>query len=171
MICLTLFFFNVFLVDYPISVSPSKKRRKENKIKVRKKVKNPLVEPSTTEQFSQPVRQRLELKGPRVKHVCRSASVALGQPIATFPSSEGKEDLTESGKNIPRLHKEEDKFEEVKKIEELSKEKETLKASQDETVDTAISNIQQTSQRRVKLQMQQNLSTINLPVVSLPKKN
>lgn len=28
----------------------------------------------------------LILKGPRVKHVCRSASVVLGQPLATFPS-------------------------------------------------------------------------------------
>lgn len=31
--------------------------------------------------------QRLKLKGPRVKHVCRSASVVLGQPRATFPTS------------------------------------------------------------------------------------
>lgn len=25
-----------------------------------------------------------KLKGPRVKHVCRSASLVLGQPVATF---------------------------------------------------------------------------------------
>jgi hypothetical protein len=31
------------------------------------------------------LRQRTLLKGPRVKHVCRSASLALGQPIAVFP--------------------------------------------------------------------------------------
>jgi histone-lysine N-methyltransferase MLL1 len=30
-------------------------------------------------------RQRLDVKGPRVKHVCRSASIVLGQPQATFP--------------------------------------------------------------------------------------
>lgn len=29
-------------------------------------------------------RQRIDLKGPRVKHVCRSASIVLGQPVATF---------------------------------------------------------------------------------------
>lgn len=29
-------------------------------------------------------RQRIDLKGPRVKRVCRSASIVLGQPIATF---------------------------------------------------------------------------------------
>lgn len=33
------------------------------------------------------VRQKLTLKGPRVKHVCRSASIVLGQPLATFPST------------------------------------------------------------------------------------
>uniref|UniRef100_A0A182JPS8 Histone-lysine N-methyltransferase trithorax n=1 Tax=Anopheles christyi TaxID=43041 RepID=A0A182JPS8_9DIPT len=30
-------------------------------------------------------RQRIDLKGPRVKHVCRSASIVLGQQLATFP--------------------------------------------------------------------------------------
>lgn len=29
-------------------------------------------------------RQKLDLKGPRVKHVCRSASIVLGHPVATF---------------------------------------------------------------------------------------
>lgn len=38
-----------------------------------------------------PKRQKMELKGPRVKHVCRSASIVLGQPIATFPTQEEKE--------------------------------------------------------------------------------
>lgn len=38
-----------------------------------------------------PKRQKMELKGPRVKHVCRSASIVLGQPIATFPTHEEKE--------------------------------------------------------------------------------
>ncbi|XP_053697110.1 histone-lysine N-methyltransferase trithorax [Sabethes cyaneus] len=33
-------------------------------------------------------RQRIDLKGPRVKHVCRSASIVLGQPLATFPDDE-----------------------------------------------------------------------------------
>lgn len=30
-------------------------------------------------------RQKIDLKGPRVKHVCRSASIVLGQPLAVFP--------------------------------------------------------------------------------------
>lgn len=29
-------------------------------------------------------RNKLDIKGPRVKHVCRSASIALGQPLATI---------------------------------------------------------------------------------------
>lgn len=33
-------------------------------------------------------RQKIDLKGPRVKHVCRSASIVLGQPLATFPEGE-----------------------------------------------------------------------------------
>lgn len=32
-------------------------------------------------------RQKIDLKGPRVKHVCRSASIVLGQPVATFPKN------------------------------------------------------------------------------------
>lgn len=36
-------------------------------------------------------RQRIDLKGPRVKHVCRSASIVLGQPIATFPQENSSE--------------------------------------------------------------------------------
>lgn len=32
-------------------------------------------------------RQKLDIKGPRVKHVCRSASIVLGQPLATFSSA------------------------------------------------------------------------------------
>lgn len=35
-------------------------------------------------------RQKIDLKGPRVKHVCRSASIVLGQPIATFTDTDKK---------------------------------------------------------------------------------
>jgi hypothetical protein len=35
-------------------------------------------------------RQKLPVSGPRVKHVCRSASLVLGQPIATFNQSNNK---------------------------------------------------------------------------------
>lgn len=38
-------------------------------------------------------RQKLPVAGPRVKHVCRSASLVLGQPVATFdPSNTSKGD-------------------------------------------------------------------------------
>ncbi|XP_063697206.1 histone-lysine N-methyltransferase trithorax [Culicoides brevitarsis] len=42
----------------------------------------PKAPPATTDR--QDKRQKIMLKGPRVKHVCRSASIALGQPLATF---------------------------------------------------------------------------------------
>lgn len=61
------------------------RKRRLTRIKVRKKDK------SESKQVEDPKRQKVELKGPRVKHVCRSASIVLGQPIATFPTSEEKE--------------------------------------------------------------------------------
>lgn len=39
-------------------------------------------------------RQRIDLKGPRVKHVCRSASIVLGQPLATFGDELEEEEMT-----------------------------------------------------------------------------
>lgn len=49
-----------------------------------------------TQQVEDPKRQKVELKGPRVKHVCRSASIVLGQPIATFPTQEEKQEKVAS---------------------------------------------------------------------------
>lgn len=71
--------------------STSRKRRL-TRVKVRKKDKN------ESKQAEDPKRQKVELKGPRVKHVCRSASIVLGQPIATFPVQEEKD---KSDKTIP----------------------------------------------------------------------
>lgn len=53
-------------------------------------------------------RQKIDLKGPRVKHVCRSASIVLGQPLATFgsehsdkkSSSDSSEPVVEKSSNI-----------------------------------------------------------------------
>lgn len=58
---------------------------------MRKKDKIEKVEKTETKQVEDPKRQKVELKGPRVKHVCRSASIVLGQPIATFPTQEEKD--------------------------------------------------------------------------------
>lgn len=44
-------------------------------------------------------RQKIDLKGPRVKHVCRSASIVLGQPLATFSNEpDAKKQPVESPK-------------------------------------------------------------------------
>lgn len=86
-------------------------------------MKNPLLPPITTNQSPQSPRQRIDLKGPRVKHVCRSASVALGQPLATFPSADGKDTESEaSGKVVAKASKDEEKSE--KRSDEAPKEKE-----------------------------------------------
>ncbi|CAK1593827.1 unnamed protein product [Parnassius mnemosyne] len=61
------------------------RKRRLTRVKVRKKDKG------DTKQTEDPKRQKMELKGPRVKHVCRSASIVLGQPIATFPTQEEKD--------------------------------------------------------------------------------
>ncbi|XP_013139576.1 PREDICTED: histone-lysine N-methyltransferase trithorax-like isoform X1 [Papilio polytes] len=61
------------------------RKRRLTRVKVRKKDK------SDGKQTEDPKRQKMELKGPRVKHVCRSASIVLGQPIATFPTQEEKD--------------------------------------------------------------------------------
>ncbi|XP_026497451.2 histone-lysine N-methyltransferase trithorax [Vanessa tameamea] len=61
------------------------RKRRITRVKVRKKDKG------ESKQSEDPKRQKMELKGPRVKHVCRSASIVLGQPIATFPTHEGKD--------------------------------------------------------------------------------
>jgi histone-lysine N-methyltransferase MLL1 len=50
---------------------------------------------------SDALRQRVLLKGPRVKHVCRSAQIVLGQPIAVF--SNGDESQSEVAEKEPDL--------------------------------------------------------------------
>lgn len=48
------------------------------------------TKPTVTLPVSEIKRQKVDLKGPRVKHVCRSASIVLGQPLATFPTDNTK---------------------------------------------------------------------------------
>lgn len=145
-----IFLFNSILVDSAINISPNKKRRKNNRIKVRKKIKSLVHTSSIGNQYPQPVRQRLELKGPRVKHVCRSASVALGQPIATFPAADSKED-NEFNKNIPKI---------VKEINKIEK-KEVQKHNEDSS--SSFNMIQQSHPKRGR--PQQNLSTSHFSTV------
>lgn len=115
---------------------------------------------SPISQCPQPLRQRLELKGPRVKHVCRSASVALGQPIATFPSAEGKED-TESNKHIPKTLKENDRPEK----KDCTKEKESPKHNDENSMNQSAVNVTQQSHLK-RGKSQQNILTTNFHAVS-----
>lgn len=56
------------------------------RLRLRKKERNesPAAPAPVVSAAEPPKRQRIDLKGPRVKHVCRSASIVLGQPMATF---------------------------------------------------------------------------------------
>lgn len=124
---------------------------------MRRKIKSPVLASSTNNQCPQSLRQRIELKGPRVKHVCRSASVALGQPIATFPTADAKED-NEHGKNIPKATKEPERME---KKDEMMKEKEMHKHNEDNNLN--LNATQQSHSKRGKLQ--QSVSTSHFQVV------
>ncbi|XP_043282105.1 histone-lysine N-methyltransferase trithorax [Venturia canescens] len=156
--------------DYPTSISPTRKRKNDNRIKVRKKMKNPLLPPSAINQSPQSPRQRINLKGPRVKHVCRSASVALGQPLATFPSVDGKDADNEcSGKVVAKVAKDEGKFE--KKSDEAPKEKENnSQKSNQENVCAISTNISVQTSCGKRTKSHQSVLAPNHQVVrSLPK--
>lgn len=147
----------MFPDDHSISISPNKKRKKDNRIKVRKKIKNPsmasLASPNLSQQTT---RQRVELKGPRVKHVCRSASVALGQPLATFPPTEGKEDA-ETPKTVAKVNEKEE--EKTSKKEDATKDKDLQKPGHDSTSCNITINTHPPPKRG---KAQQNTSSSNL---------
>ncbi|KAJ9596871.1 hypothetical protein L9F63_012127, partial [Diploptera punctata] len=69
--------------DNPDSSMERLRKKKNSGVKVRKKNGQKFVGSVPGSDMTR--RQRLDLKGPRVKHVCRSASIVLGQPQATFP--------------------------------------------------------------------------------------
>lgn len=89
---------NSFAVDKPLQVeipkeSPADVKKSPKSPKISPKKPESPTSPSTVAQAIAPanvatsdaLRQRVLLKGPRVKHVCRSASLVLGQPAAVFP--------------------------------------------------------------------------------------
>ncbi|CAH1153697.1 unnamed protein product [Phaedon cochleariae] len=71
--------------------------------------KNPKLQsvPSASVPNSDIKRQKIDLKGPRVKHVCRSASIVLGQPIAIFGEVEKKCDTQDQLSNDIKTSSEE----------------------------------------------------------------
>lgn len=144
-----------------MSTSPNKKRRKHNRIKVRKKIKNPILPSPQINHRPQPLRQKLELKGPRVKHVCRSASVALGQPIATFPSLDSKEE-SENNSHSPKAVMKQTNV--VDKKNDNSKEKEICKDNDENNHNTNVNTVQQSYSKKGK--SQQNMSMSNFAMVS-----
>ncbi|XP_044257456.1 histone-lysine N-methyltransferase trithorax [Tribolium madens] len=63
-----------------------------NQRPVRFKNTKPVTQSTPTSDIK---RQKIDLKGPRVKHVCRSASIVLGQPLAMFPGDVEKKRIEE----------------------------------------------------------------------------
>lgn len=86
--------------------------QRHTRLKSVKAVEKPVAPPVTSEIK----RQKMDLKGPRVKHVCRSASIVLGQPLATFPSD------SEVKKESQEISKEEAKTQNIKDVEVKSSE-------------------------------------------------
>lgn len=76
----------IILRQRPVRIKPIKKEEKPV---------NPL---------SDIKRQKVDLKGPRVKHVCRSASIVLGQIPAVFPTDK-KEEKSDVHKPDPEIDK------------------------------------------------------------------
>ncbi|PSN30585.1 hypothetical protein C0J52_24901, partial [Blattella germanica] len=75
------------------------RKKKNSGIKVRKK--NGQKSDSSMSGSDGTRRQKLDLKGPRVKHVCRSASIVLGQPQATFPLDKKVEKVQTKSVQVP----------------------------------------------------------------------
>lgn len=71
------------------------------RLKSTKITEKPPVQPPVTAN-TEVKRQKIDLKGPRVKHVCRSASIVLGQPLATFPAETEKKDVSETKSLEPK---------------------------------------------------------------------
>ncbi|CRK97266.1 CLUMA_CG010662, isoform A [Clunio marinus] len=88
---------------------------------------------------SDALRQRVLIKGPRVKHVCRSASLVLGQPIAIFPGDESQnlavdpilEDENSEKENVAMTTKKEENeiIEDKEKSSTINKEVESSSAT------------------------------------------
>lgn len=68
------------------SANEKQLRKRTKNLNDENKVKFSILNAKQKPDFEDKNRQSVILKGPRVKHVCRSASVVLGQPLATFPN-------------------------------------------------------------------------------------
>lgn len=98
--------------------------QRHTRLKSVKVVEKPVAPPVTSEIK----RQKIDLKGPRVKHVCRSASIVLGQPLATFPAeSESKRESEEVPKDEAKVQDTKDV--EVKTSETLAEDVSTTNAN------------------------------------------
>ncbi|KAK4872174.1 hypothetical protein RN001_016298 [Aquatica leii] len=66
----------------------------------RRPLRKKIVKEAITYQPTNIKRQKIDFKGPRVKHVCRSASIVLGQPLAVFPESDKKVEIVAKPEDV-----------------------------------------------------------------------
>ncbi|XP_049955301.1 histone-lysine N-methyltransferase trithorax [Schistocerca serialis cubense] len=117
------------------------RKRKRRKYLLRRKKSETTNEKISSEKSAPEQRQRVDLKGPRVKHVCRSASIVLGQPQATFPtiktSGQSKKRDAAKGLGVPPHHPELPATEDDgRKSNEIQKNQPTAKSGVEESDST-----------------------------------
>ncbi|XP_008200708.2 histone-lysine N-methyltransferase trithorax [Tribolium castaneum] len=84
------------------NINKPEQNKTVNQRPVRFKNTKPVTQPTLAPPTSDIKRQKIDLKGPRVKHVCRSASIVLGQPLAMFPSETEKKRTEECPKKAQK---------------------------------------------------------------------
>ncbi|XP_049844919.1 uncharacterized protein LOC126297780 isoform X2 [Schistocerca gregaria] len=117
------------------------RKRKRRKYLLRRKKSETTNDKISSEKSAPEQRQRVDLKGPRVKHVCRSASIVLGQPQATFPtiktSGQSKKRDAAKGLGVPPHHPELPATEDDgRKSNEIQKNQPTAKSGVEESDST-----------------------------------
>nr|WAB05089.1 histone-lysine N-methyltransferase trithorax [Colaphellus bowringi] len=143
--------------------------------------KNPKVQPVPNLIISNSdiKRQRIDFKGPRVKHVCRSASIVLGQPIATFTEGEKKCETQEQSFNDIKLTDDKvvnDKIiAEVKhttstKCDTVSSESESNCSDRASKTSSSLSDTSESINRRDKLSRNSYFSMQNCLETKLPER-
>ncbi|CAG9759392.1 unnamed protein product [Ceutorhynchus assimilis] len=114
--------------------------------------------PTTTSAASDVKRQKIDLKGPRVKHVCRSASIVLGQPLAIFGGDNtDKKAIGESSEQV------------IEKIGDPIKAKECVRifspSATDDDISSNSSNSKSTPEKCISIKKEKSKS-LNIPLIN-----
>lgn len=135
------------------------------------RLKKKEVKTSNNHSTSDINRQKIDLKGPRVKHVCRSASIVLGQTPATFPSNDSKKENVKSENtcNISNIVNESDDLTEkldetVEKENIIDNEKMKTKPTDTSLLKTVLQKVREPAAPLVKREKCPKAANLNLEV-------